>query len=88
MEMITVARDARGVALTRLADNGFRDRKTGAWGLPEADAKEPARTERLLANPFRFGHARTGDRFQSIEGYLLFRVNGSSRNHAAAQTPD
>ena len=71
--------EARQNATDRLAAHGHRDRKTGGWGAPEDDTKEPERSERLLANPFRFHHARAGDRWQSIEGYLLFRVNGSSR---------
>ena len=47
--------------------------------MPEADTAEPARTERLLRRPFALRRARTGDAFQAHEGFLFFRVNGSSR---------
>ena len=38
-----------------------------------------ARTERILANPFALDSDRVGDKWQKLEGFLLFRVNGSSR---------
>lgn len=72
--------EARASALARLTRHGgFRDRRTGAFAIPDADAKEPERTERLLASPFAMRRARTGDAFQGIEGHFFFRVNGSSR---------
>jgi hypothetical protein len=73
---------ARTSAVDILAKRGHRDRKSGAFGTPEADTKEPGRTERLLANPFALSRPRAGDSFQSLEGFLLFRVNGS--NHVGA----
>lgn len=73
-------REARTLAATKLAERGgHRDRRTGAFGMPEADAAEPDRTERLLRKPFAFRHTRAGDAWQAIEGFLLFRVNGTSR---------
>ena len=71
--------DARTQASDRLSANGHRDRKSGTFLIPEIDTKEPARTERLLAKPFQLVPARLGDRFQSVEGYLYFRVNGRTR---------
>ena len=70
---------ARARAFDRLSTHGHRDRKSGAFGVPEDDTKEPERTERLLASPFSFNRQRIGDKFQSIEGFLLFRVHGKSR---------
>ena len=58
---------------------GFRDRRSGAWTLPEEDTDEPARTERLLAHPFALRRSCPGDKFQQREGFLLFRCNGNSR---------
>ena len=72
-------RNARAKAIDALSSKGFRDRKTGAWTLPPIDAVEPARTERILADPFGVHRNRAGDRWQALEGFLLFRVNGSSR---------
>lgn len=66
-------------APTGANDLGFSDRKAGGFSLPTEDAKEPGRTERLLAAPFAFRHKRAGDVFQAMEGFLLFRVNASSR---------
>ena len=71
--------EARAAAIERLAERGHRDRKSGAWGLPPEDTKEPERTERLLRQPFAFCRSRVGDGFQSREGFLLFRLNGGSR---------
>ena len=70
--------EARTTAIDRLSERGHRDRKTGTFGVPDEDLEEPARTERLLASPLAFHRKRAGDRFQSIEGYLLFRVNGTN----------
>lgn len=56
----------------------LRDRKAGAFALPQADVAEPARTERLLARPFAMHRARAADDFQAIEGFTLFRVNGTT----------
>lgn len=75
----TSFRDAHAFAADSLAARGFRDRKSGAFAsVPEQDAAEPARTERLLAHPFRTRYDRSGDAFQAREGLMLFRVNGSS----------
>ena len=72
--------DASKSAIERLGTKGgFRDRKSGTFALPEEDAKEPARTERLLATPFTCQRSRTGDAFQAIEGHFFFRVNGATR---------
>jgi len=71
--------EARTAAIERLAERGHRDRKSGAWGLPAEDTKEPERTERLLRQPFALCRSRVGDAFQSREGFLLFRLNGGSR---------
>jgi hypothetical protein len=62
-----------------MASRGHRDRKTGGFSGPEADNMEPERTERLLANPFALRRTRVGDHWQGIEGFLFFRVNGSTR---------
>ena len=56
----------------------FRDRGSGTFSAPEEDAKEPERTERLLASPFSCCHRRAGDAFNQRAGYLLFRVRGDS----------
>ena len=72
-------RDARERAEATLAVRGLRDRKSGGFGLPEEDTAEPERTERILRHPFVFCRERAGDAFQAREGFLLFRVNGSSR---------
>ena len=72
-------KEARTAAIERLAEKGHRDRKSGAWGLPPEDTKEPERTERLLRQPFALCRSRVGDAFQSREGFLLFRLNGGSR---------
>ena len=73
--------ESRAAAAQLLATRrgGLRDRKSGAFAVPEADTAEPARTERLLKRPFALRRARTGDAFQAHEGFLFFRVNGSSR---------
>ena len=73
--------DSRAAAAELLAARrgGLRDRSLGAFALPDADTAEPARTERLLKRPFALRRARTGDAFQAHEGFILFRVNGSSR---------
>ena len=72
-------RDARVRAAERLARCGHRDRRSGAFGgFPQGDLSEPARTERLLAAPFRVRHRRAADAWQAREGYLLFRVNGGN----------
>ena len=72
--------EANKSAIERLGNKGgFRDRKSGAFTLPEEDTMEPARTERLLATPFAWMRPRTGDAFQAIEGHFFFRVNGASR---------
>jgi hypothetical protein len=74
-------RQAKIAAIDMLGDRGgYHDRKSGSFAVtaPE-DAAEPERTERILANPFIFCRRRPGDAFQQREGYLLFRVNGSSR---------
>lgn len=55
------------------------DRKVGAFTLPAEDTAEPVRTERLLSHPFALRRPRPGDAFQAIEGFTLFRVNGTSR---------
>ena len=57
---------------------GHKDRRIGAYTLPEEDGKEPARTERLLANPFQLWRPRPADAFQSREGFFMFRVNGAT----------
>ena len=74
-----VACAIRSNAPTGANDLGFSDRKAGGFSLPTEDAREPGRTERLLAAPFAFRHKRAGDVFQAMEGFLLFRVNASSR---------
>jgi len=61
------------------AGSKYRDRRSGAFSLPEDITSEPARTERFLAMPFSFRKALPGDAFQSREGFLLFRVNGSTK---------
>ena len=72
--------EVRAQTTVRLAAQGsFRDRRAGAFGVPEADAKEPERTERLLASPFALCRPRAGDALHGLEGFLMFRVNGSSR---------
>ena len=71
--------EARASAREKLAEKGHQDRRSGGFGLPEADSKEPARTERILANPFALHRKHTGDAFNAIEGFLLFRVHGASR---------
>ena len=58
---------------------GFRDRKSGAWSINVADVEEPERTERLLAAPFALRRSRTGDTWQTFEGFLMFRVNGDNQ---------
>ena len=60
-------------------EKGFRDRKTGAFGISEDETREPGRTERLLAHPFAIRRAGAGDSWQALEGFLFFRVNGTSR---------
>jgi Tfp pilus assembly major pilin PilA len=73
-------RDAQVSAIDLIARrHGFRDRKTGGFGVPPEDTKEPERTERMLASPLALQRKRTGDAFHAIEGFLAFRVNGSSR---------
>lgn len=69
---------ARQSASRILAARGLRDRKSGAFAIPDADTAEPARTERLLAEPFTCWRRRAGDAFQSREGFFLFRVNAST----------
>lgn len=73
--------EARPRAVESLAERGgHRDRRSGAFGgIPDDDLQEPERTERLLASPYNFIPTRRGDRFQSIEGYLFFRVHGRTR---------
>lgn len=72
--------DSRVAAAARLASRGgHRDRRLGAWSVPEEDIAEPERTERLLSQPFALRRRRTGDAFQAREGFLMFRVNGSNR---------
>jgi hypothetical protein len=72
--------DARVAATDLLARRGHRDRKSGAFAVagPETDAKEPERTERILANPFAFCRSKPLDAFQSREGFFMFRVNGGT----------
>ena len=76
----TTVANARASALELLASRGHRDRKSGTWavGGSEEDAKEPGRTERLLAAPFALSRAKPLDYFQSREGFFMFRVNGAS----------
>ena len=70
---------ARASAVDLLADRGgHRDRKSGAFGVPDDDMKEPERTERLLASPFAMCRTRTVDAFASREGFFMFRVNGAT----------
>lgn len=59
-------------------EGGHRDRKSGAYALPEGDVKEPERTERLLKSPLAFRGGIAADAYHSREGYLLFRINGAS----------
>ena len=77
-QRLTLA-EARSSALDQLASRGYRDRKSGTFAPPEADSKEPERTERLLAAPFAIRRQRVGDAWQALEGFLLFRVNGTTR---------
>ncbi len=72
-------KEAREAAIRALAARGLRDRRSGAWVAPEADTAEPARTERLLRDPFALRRPLAGDALHQREGFLLFRVNGSSR---------
>lgn len=72
--------EAKAVAKELLTTTGgHRDRKSGAFAIPEEDTAEPMRTERILASPFVCCRRRAGDAFQAREGFLLFRVNGSNR---------
>ena len=76
----SVLADRRAKAIEQLSASGFRDRKSGAFGgVPDADVKEPERTERLLAAPFAIRRERMADSWQGLEGFLLFRVHGASR---------
>ena len=73
-------RDLRAATAKSLSDVGHKDRKLGGFtGLPLDDNLEPARTERLIARPFRIWHHRLGDTAQACEGFLMFRINGSSK---------
>ena len=73
-------KDMHTSAIERLAERrGFRDRKSGTFGLPEDDTKEPARTERILSQPFKLWRSHSADAWQSREGYFFFRVNASTR---------
>ena len=76
----TTVASARASALELLASRGHRDRKSGTWAVEgsEEDAKEPGRTERLLAAPFALSRAKPIDDFQSREGFFMFRVNGGA----------
>ena len=78
-QLTTNRRSAMQLATERLKESGFRDRRSGAWALPEQDTAEPARTERILRDPFALRRDRPGDAFHQREGFLLFRVNGASR---------
>ena len=70
-------RDVHAASRLTLKERGYRDRKIGAWGgIPEEDAAEPARTNRLLSHPFRFRHVHVGDGWNAREGFLMFRTNG------------
>ena len=71
--------DARASATEKLMVRGYRDRRSGAMSSPDDDAKEPARTERILASPFAFYRTRAGDYFDALQGFLLFRVHGATR---------
>ena len=70
--------EIRTSAVAMLESRGYRDRRTGGFPVPDADLEEPARTERLLASPFALWHSTVGDKLHAFEGFLLFRVNGSS----------
>jgi len=71
--------EARTSAAEKLAWTGLRDRKAGGYsGVAEEDVAEPARTQRLLATPFSFHRAAIGDAVQAHEGFIMFRVNGST----------
>ena len=60
--------EARQLAKELLTTKGgHRDRKSGAFSLPEGDTAEPARTERILASPFVCCRRRPGDAFQGEE---------------------
>lgn len=78
-QAVPALKRAHATARDLLASRGVRDRKSGAWGAPADDTKEPERTERILAQPFAVRRLRHGDALQSREGYLLFRINGSNR---------
>ena len=69
-------RQAKSSAIERLTQKtgGFRDRKTGAFGVPPSDTKEPERTDRILASPFAIRRRVAGDRWQSIEGFVRWQA--------------
>ena len=72
-------KEARESVLEELTSRGgHKDRRSGAYTVPEEDGKEPARTERLLAHPFQLWRPRPADAFQSREGFFMFRVNGAT----------
>jgi hypothetical protein len=55
------------------------DRNQGAWALPSADSVEPARTERLLAQPFAIRRYRATDIVDQLGFHLWVRTHGRSR---------
>ena len=55
---------------------GFRDRRVGAFGVPDVDTKEPERTERLLASAFALSRPRVGDGLHELEGFLDEEAEG------------
>jgi len=53
------------------------DRPRGEFSRPEADQKEPARTERLLSRPLALFRPRAGDALDALKLTWFSRANGS-----------
>ena len=53
------------------------DRAPGEYIKSEEDSAEPARTERLMASPFRLFHRNSGDAYDASSMFLLMRSTGS-----------
>lgn len=74
---MTFADMKHSAALEIGSRKGFKNRKAGDFGFKDGSA-EPARTERLLKEPFALSRELPFDSFQQRSGSVFFRVNGAS----------